>query len=40
MGATVNVGVRVGADAVVGNSAVVKADVPAGTRIKAGQIWG
>ncbi len=39
MGATINLNLKVGARARVGNSAVVKADVPAGGRVYAGTIW-
>ena len=39
MGATVNLGLTVGSHARVGNSAVVKADVPADGRVYAGCIW-
>ena len=39
MNATINIGVRVGTRALIGNGATVKADVPADTRIHAGAIW-
>lgn len=39
MNATINIGVHVGARALIGNGATVKADVPADTRIHAGAIW-
>jgi sugar O-acyltransferase (sialic acid O-acetyltransferase NeuD family) len=39
MGATINLNLSVGMRARVGNSAVVKADVPAGGRVYAGAIW-
>lgn len=39
MGVTVNLGVRVGAGVMVGNSAIVKAAVPPGQIVKAGEIW-
>ncbi len=39
MNTTVNIGVRIGTRARIGNSATIKADVPAGTRVHAGTIW-
>lgn len=39
MAATINIDIKVGAGCVIGNGATVKADVPAGTRVKAGTIW-
>jgi len=39
MNATVNIGVHVGKEALIGNGATVKKDVPSGTRIYAGSIW-
>ena len=39
MRATVNVAVTVGAGALLGNGCTVKADVPPGTRVRAGTIW-
>jgi UDP-perosamine 4-acetyltransferase len=39
MGATVNVELTLGRLSRVGNGATVKADVPASTRVGAGQIW-
>jgi len=39
MNATVNIGVRVGKESLIGNGATVKKDVPPGTRIYAGAIW-
>lgn len=39
MSATINLGLTVGARARIGNSAVVKADVPAGAVVWAGTIW-
>jgi len=39
MGATINLGVSIGAGARVGNSAVVKADVPENGIVRAGAIW-
>ncbi len=39
MNATVNLHVSVGAGCIIGNGATVKADVPAGTRVRAGSIW-
>ena len=39
MGATVNLGVIIGDGARVGNSAVVKKDVPAGGVVRAGSVW-
>ncbi len=39
MGVTINLNVEIGAGARVGNSAVVKQDVPQGTIVHAGSIW-
>ncbi len=39
MAATINLNVRVGLEARIGNGATVKADVPPGTIIHAGAIW-
>jgi acetyltransferase EpsM len=39
MNATINIGVRVGTRSIIGNSATIKADVPADTRVHAGSIW-
>ena len=39
MGVTVNIGLRIGEEARVGNSAVVKKDVPAGRLVHAREIW-
>jgi acetyltransferase-like isoleucine patch superfamily enzyme len=39
MGVTINLGVKVGAGARIGNSAVVKADVPVNGIVRAGTIW-
>lgn len=39
MGATVNLGITVGTAARIGNSAVVKGDVPDNGRVYAGAIW-
>ncbi len=39
MNATVNIGVRVGKESMIGNGATVKKDVPPGTRVYAGSIW-
>ena len=39
MNVTINIGVRVGARALIGNGATIKADVPADTRVHAGSIW-
>lgn len=39
MGVTINLGVKVGAGARIGNSAVVKADVPENGIVRAGTIW-
>ena len=39
MGVSVNLNVKIAAGAMIGNSAVVKADVPANQIIRAGQIW-
>ena len=39
MNATVNVNLSVGVNCIIGNAAAVKADVPAGTRIRAGEPW-
>lgn len=39
MGVTVNLNVRIGARARIGNSATVKADVPDGGVVRAGAVW-
>jgi sugar O-acyltransferase (sialic acid O-acetyltransferase NeuD family) len=39
MGVTINLGVKVGAGARIGNSAVVKADVPENGIVRAGAVW-
>jgi len=39
MNATVNIGVRVGKAALIGNGATIKKDVPPGTRVYAGSIY-
>ena len=39
MNATVNIGVRVGKESLIGNGATIKKDVPAATRVYAGAIW-
>jgi sugar O-acyltransferase (sialic acid O-acetyltransferase NeuD family) len=39
MNATINIGVRVGKEALIGNGATIKKDVPPGTRVYAGDIW-
>ncbi len=39
MNATVNVNLNIGRHCLIGNGATVKADVPDGTRIRAGHIW-
>lgn len=39
MGVTVNLGVHIGAGARIGNSAVIKADVPENSIVRAGSIW-
>ena len=39
MNATVNIGVRVGKESLIGNGATVKKEVPPGTRVYAGAIW-
>lgn len=39
MRATVNVKITIGAGALLGNGCTVKADVPPGTRVRAGTIW-
>lgn len=39
MGVTINMNLTIGADARIGNGATIKADVPPGGRVFAGQIW-
>jgi len=39
MGVTINLNVTIGAGARVGNSAVVKLDVPRGAIVRAGAVW-
>ncbi len=39
MNATINIGVRVGKECLIGNGATIKKDVPPGTRVYAGSIW-
>lgn len=39
MNVTVNIGVRVGRECLIGNGATIKKDVPPGTRVYAGSIW-
>ena len=39
MNATVNIGVKVGKECLIGNGAIIKKDVPPGTRVYAGKIW-
>ncbi len=39
MNATINIGVRVGKECLIGNGATVKKNVPPGTRVYAGSIW-
>lgn len=39
MQATVNLGITVGKGSLIGNGATVKADMPSGTRVRAGGIW-
>ncbi len=39
MGVTINLNVSVGEGSRVGNSAVVKRDVPPGTILRAGSVW-
>jgi len=39
MGVTLNLNVTVGSKARIGNSAVIKEDVPSGKMIRAGDIW-
>ena len=39
MGATVNLQVKIGAGARIGNGATVKRDVPANGIVRAGGIW-
>ena len=39
MNVTVNIGVHIGARALIGNGATIKADVPPDTRVFAGSIW-
>ncbi len=39
MNATVNIGVRIGKEALIGNGATIKKEVPPGTRVYAGSVW-
>jgi acetyltransferase EpsM len=39
MGVTININLTIGAEARIGNGATVKADVPPGGRVFAGQVW-
>jgi sugar O-acyltransferase (sialic acid O-acetyltransferase NeuD family) len=39
MGATLNLNVTIGSKARIGNSAVVKEDIPSGKMVRAGEIW-
>jgi len=39
MNATINIGLKIGSECLIGNSAIIKADVPPGTRVHAGEIW-
>ena len=39
MNATVNIGVRIGKECLIGNGTTIKKDVPARTRVYAGTIW-
>jgi acetyltransferase EpsM len=39
MGVTININLSIGRGAQIGNSAVIKADVPAGAIVHAGEIW-
>lgn len=39
MGVTINMNLTIGADSQIGNGATIKADVPPGGRVYAGQIW-
>jgi len=39
MGATLNLNVTIGSKACIGNSAVIKDDVPSGKMVRAGEIW-
>jgi sugar O-acyltransferase (sialic acid O-acetyltransferase NeuD family) len=39
MGVTARVGLRIGSGAVIGNSCVLREDVPAGTILSAGSVW-
>jgi sugar O-acyltransferase (sialic acid O-acetyltransferase NeuD family) len=39
MGVTINLGIHVGSDVRIGNSAVIKKDVPDGKIVHAGEIW-
>jgi acetyltransferase EpsM len=39
VGVTMHIGVVVGEDVRIGNGATIKADVPAGTRVRAGSVW-
>ena len=39
MSVTLNMGVRIGERAIIGNGATIKKDVPSHTRVRAGTIW-
>lgn len=39
MGVTINLGVKIGENSRIGNSAVIKTDVPDGSLIRAGAVW-
>ncbi len=39
MGVTINLNLTIGAEARIGNGATIKADVPPGGRVYAGQVW-